>query len=279
VEDEVEQIAAIPDRSERLRAATAELATAQRTMNELARLRRALIQELHDEGWSYAKIAEAAGLSRGRIHQVRHQGPAPEGAFFGTHPLRILTPLKVEKRDARPVVAMEDVTASQRLGDFGRSLGFDVDFEPIPLTGEVDLNRDGLIVIAGPRISSQIAAVLETDPALGFTRIGGAWALSDRRSGTVHTSGSEASPQRPYDVAYLGRLTRPDGQGLVTILTGIHPPGSLGVVDYLVNDLAALHRDTGAGTFSVLFRVDYDSDTHEPQSVERISPVYRHQEG
>lgn len=274
----MERIAAIPDRSERLRAATEGLATTQRTMNGLARLRRALIQELHEQGWSYAKIAEAAGLSRGRIHQVRHQGPAPEGAFFGTHPLHILTPLKVEQRGARPVVAMEDVTASHRLGDFGRSLGFDVDFEQIPLTGEVDLNRDGLIVIAGPRISEQIAAVLDTDPVLEFTKVDGAWALSDRRTATVHTSGPEASPSRPYDVAYLGRLPRPDGQGSVTILTGIHPPGSLGVVDYLVNDLATLHRDASLGPFSVLFGVEYDPKTHEPQHVERISPVYRHQE-
>jgi hypothetical protein len=48
---------------------------------------------LHDDGWTYAEIAEATGLSRGRVHQVRHQGPAPEGAFFGRSPLRIATAL------------------------------------------------------------------------------------------------------------------------------------------------------------------------------------------
>jgi hypothetical protein len=278
VEDEVARIAAIRDRSERLRTATERLATTQRTMTELARLRRGLIQELHDDGWSYARIADAAGLSRGRIHQVRHQGPAPEGAFFGTHPLHIVTPLKVEQRGARPVVAVEDVTASQRLADFARTLGFESEFEQIPLSGEIDLNRDGLIVISGPRISDAIADVLSTDPALEFTKVNDVWALADRRAGTVMTSGSDATPPRPYDVAYLGRLGRPDHHGTVTILTGIHPPGSLGVIHHLVNDLASLHREAGVGRFSVLLGVDYDPTTHEPQRVRRISPVYRHDE-
>src|SRR6266545_2339710 len=209
---DVDRIVSIPDRIERLRAATEGVSTAQRTMTELARIRRTLVQELHSEGWSYAEIAEAAGLSRGRVHQVRHQGPAPEGAFFGRSPLRIATPLKREERRARPVVAAEDVAAAQRLGELARSLGFDVEYEQIPLNGAIDLNRDGLIVICGPRISRDVAGVLETDPVLRFKKLRSGWALEDRTTGEVYMSGPD-DDERPHDVAYLGRLPRPDGNG------------------------------------------------------------------
>src|SRR6266545_8410742 len=270
--DEVARVASISDRIERLRAATEGVSTAQRTMTELARLRRALIQELHEEGWTFAEIAEAAGLSRGRVHQVRHQGPAPEGAFFGRGPLRILTPLKREEKRARPVVAAEDVAASQRLGELARSLGFDVEYEQIPLSGNIDLNRDGLVVICGPRISRDVAGVLDTDPDLRFKKVATGWALEDRTTGEVYMSGPD-DDERPYDVAYLGRLRRPDGNGMLIVFTGIHPPGSLGVVHLLANQLAELYRDARKGPFSVLVGVEYDDETHEPTRVQTITPV------
>ncbi len=273
--DEVARVASIEDRVERLRAATEGVSTAQRTMTELARLRRALVQELHDEGWTFAEIAEAAGLSRGRVHQVRHQGPAPEGAFFGHSPLRIATPLKREEKRARPVVAAEDVTASQRLGDLARSLGLDVEYEQIPLSGAIDLNRDGLVVICGPRISHDVAGVLDTDPDLRFKKLDTGWALEDRTTGQVYKSGPD-DDGRPCDVAYLGRLRRPDGDGMLIVFTGIHPPGSLGVVHLLTTQLAELHRDARKRPFSVLVGVEYGEDTHEPTKVQTITPVHRH---
>ena len=81
---EVERIADIEDPFELLRLATERLAAAQRDVTELSRLRRRVIQDLHGQGMSYSQIADAAGLTRGRIHQIRHQGPAPEGAFLGS---------------------------------------------------------------------------------------------------------------------------------------------------------------------------------------------------
>ncbi|MET8337534.1 hypothetical protein ABZV22_27665, partial [Streptosporangium canum] len=38
-------------------------------------------------------------------------------------------------------------------------------------------------------------------------------------------------PACPVDYTYLGRLARPDGNGNVLVFTGIHPQGTLGVVD------------------------------------------------
>lgn len=273
--DEVARVAAIDDRIERLRAATVGVSTAQQTMTELARLRRALVQELHDEGWTYAEIAEAAGLSRGRVHQVRHQGPAPEGAFFGKGPFTIAMPLKREERQSRPVVAAEDVRASQRLGELLRSLGFDFEIEEIPLGGDIDLDRDGLIVICGPRISPVVEKVLNQDPDLRFTQLETSWALEDRTTGKIYKSGQDDGG-RPYDIGYLGRLPRPNGSGELIVFTGIHPQASLGIVQFLTTQLQTLHRDARKGPFSVLLKVEYDPETHEPSSVEPITPIHRH---
>jgi DNA-directed RNA polymerase specialized sigma24 family protein len=92
--DESDRIAAMKDPFAQLRAATDRMAQAQREVAELARLRQRVIRDLHGQGMSYAQIAEAAGLTRGRIHQLRHSGPAPESAFLGTGELVIATPLK-----------------------------------------------------------------------------------------------------------------------------------------------------------------------------------------
>src|SRR6266700_6559776 len=108
---EYERIAKISDPFELLRAATGRLGEAQQEVTELARLRRKVIQDLHAQGLSYAQIAEAAGLSRGRIHQIRHTGPAPEGAFLGTGAVTVVTPLRRDDETSRQLVALDDVTA------------------------------------------------------------------------------------------------------------------------------------------------------------------------
>ncbi|MFC6577765.1 sigma factor-like helix-turn-helix DNA-binding protein [Planomonospora parontospora] len=129
---DLDRIAAIDDPYLLLRAATERLNAAQQEVTELARLRRRVIQELHAQGMSYAQIAEKAGLSRGRIHQIKHTGPAPEGAFLGTGTITLATPLKREAGNARPVVAMEDVTAAKRLEDLARGFGLAVNLEHVP---------------------------------------------------------------------------------------------------------------------------------------------------
>ena len=199
---ETGRIAAISDPFELLREATARMAAAQEEVTELARLRRRVIQELHDGGMSYADIAQQVGLTRGRIHQIRHGGPAPEGAFLGQGTVTIITPLKQEAIGSRPVVAVEDVTGAQRLGDLARSFGLEPSFESIPIGGEIDLNRPNLVVISGPRISTHVAQVLAQDPALRFERASdGPWTLVDRTTGVVHRSGQDQKQQHNWDAA------------------------------------------------------------------------------
>jgi hypothetical protein len=276
---DVERLAALEDPFDVLRAVTRRMAEAQREVTELARLRNRVVQQLHAQGLSYAQIAEAAGLSRGRIHQLRRRGPAPEGAFLGAGQATIITPLKQEERGARPVVAVEDFTAAQRLADLARTLQLEVDFDHVPLGGAIDLNRDNLIVICGPRISDAVGEVLAQDPVLQFQRAtDGPWTLRDRRTGKGYRSGSDLEPPTPWDVAYLGRLPRPDQQGLVMIFTGIHPPGTLGVVHLITTEITSLYEQVGGTRFSTLVGVDYAPDTREPVSVELLTPLYTHEE-
>ena len=277
--NEVERIAAIEDPILLLRRATERLAAAQRDVTELGRLRRRVIQDLVGQGMSYGQIAEAAGLSRGRIHQIRHKGPAPEGAFLGTGLIRILTPLKRDEIKGRPVVAVEDVAASQRLEDLARSYGFDVEREHISLDGEVDLNRPNLIVICGPRLSEPMRRLYERDPVINWEKTPmGSWALRDTATDKLYTSGSDHDPAEAYDAAYLGRLPRPDGQGRIIVFTGIHPQGTLGVVHLLTSEVDSLWSQLRDQEFSVVLGVKYDPDSHEPVKVEQLTPFYRHDE-
>jgi hypothetical protein len=277
--NEVERIAAMRDRFELLREATARMAAAQDEVTELAWLRRRVIQELHDMGISYAEIAQQVGLTRGRIHQIRHAGPALEGAFLGLGKVTIATPVK-EEADTGPVVAVEDVTSAQRLGELARNLGLVPAFESVPLGGAIDLNRPNLVVICGPRLSPAVAQVLARDPTLGFEQAGdGAWVLIDRTTGMTYRSGQDEASPRPWDVAYLGRLPRPDGRGFLIVFTGIHPPGSLGVVELLGTRIAELYAEVQTHPFSVLVGTEYDPETHEPRRVELLTPLYRMEVG
>ncbi|HEY3682907.1 MAG TPA: sigma-70 family RNA polymerase sigma factor [Streptosporangiaceae bacterium] len=274
-----DELAGIDDPYELLRVTTARLQTAQEEVTELSRLRRRLVQDLHAQGLSYAQIADAAGLSRGRIHQIRHTGPAPEGAFLGAGTITVVTPLKREAKNARPVVAMEDVTAAKRLEDLARSFGLGTELEHLPIGGEIDLNRPNLIVICGPRLSDVVGRAYDADPVVKWERADdGPWTLRDTRTETVYRSGWDDDPATNHDVAYLGRLPRPDGNGTFLVFTGIHPPGTLGVVRLLATDIGSLWGQVTDRPFSAVVGVTYDPESHEPEETELLTPLYVHEE-
>ena len=77
----------------------------------------------------------------------------PERAFLGTDRLTVAIPLKTEAASGRPVVAQEDFAAFNLLADLARDLQLEATAEYIPIGGGLDLNRDNLIVICGPRLS------------------------------------------------------------------------------------------------------------------------------
>ncbi|MEV6191175.1 sigma-70 family RNA polymerase sigma factor [Streptomyces sp. NPDC051920] len=277
--DELQRIAAIDDPYLLLREVTTRLADAQQEVTELARLRRRVVQDLHAQGLSYAQIAAKAGLSRGRIHQIRHTGPAPEGAFLGRGAVTVATPLRRDDERGRTVVAVDDVSSGKRLEDLARSYGLDVHSEHVSVSGEIDLDRDGLVVVCGPRMSQQMWDTYGQDPVLRWKQADdGPWTVVDGRTGAVYRSGQDSDPARPYDVGYLGRLLRPDGEGSLLAIAGIHTQGSLGVVQLLSSDLNSLWGQVGEHRFSTLVGVEYDPESGEPRSVELLCPLYRHDE-
>ncbi|MFC8044316.1 hypothetical protein [Nocardia sp. NPDC057353] len=269
--DDVARVFAIEDKVDRLKAATEGVAAAQQTINELTRIRRAVIRELHDEGWTFARIGAAAGLSRARIHQVSTQGPAPEGLFFGHGALRVLVP---EVRAGR-VLGAPDPAAAQRLAELLRQLGFAVVVENFLPGRPLDLNRDGLIVLGGPELSPSLRQLVTADPRLRrtITRAGDARrGIEDRAARRVYRPGGP----EPHDIAYLARLPRPDGRGTILVIDGLHPPGSLGAVRLLATRLATLHERAAGHLFSVLIAVKYERATGEPVDADLLTPVYRH---
>ncbi|MET9366758.1 sigma-70 family RNA polymerase sigma factor [Streptomyces griseoflavus] len=277
--DELQRIMAIDDPYLLLREVTTRLADAQQEVTELARLRRRVVQDLHAQGLSYAQIAAKAGLSRGRIHQIRHTGPAPEGAFLGSGAVTVATPLRRDDERGRTVVAVDDVSSGKRLEDLARSYGLAVTSEHVPVSGEIDLNRDGLVVVCGPRMSQDMWNTYAQDPVLRWEKAeDGPWTVVDRLTGTVYRSGQDSDPTRPYDIGYLGRLPRPDGKGSLLAIAGIHTQGSLGVVQLLSSELNSLWGQVGDRRFSTLVGVEYDPETSEPRSVELVCPLYRHDE-
>jgi len=277
--EDVKRVAEIASHADRARAASELLTELQAGVTETARLRRESIAWLREQGYSLAAIADILGVSRARIAQLREAGPPPERAFLGTDRLTVAIPLKTEATSGRPVVAQEDFAAFNLLADLARDLQLDATPEYIPLGGEVDLNRDNLIVICGPRLSSVIREVLQSDPVLGFDQDDdGRWLLQDRRTSQVYQSPSDLPQPRPADFGYLSRLRRPDGNGTFVLLTGIHAVGSHGIIDYLRRELTDLYEEIDLQPFSTLITTEYDAATRQVVRSERITPLYQHQE-
>lgn len=287
--EEADRLAKIEDHAERVRVASETLAKLQADVAEAARLRRESIAWLRDHGYSLAAIADLIGVSRARIAQLREAGPPPERAFLGTDTLTIAIPLKVgEDPDIalkptedrkRPVVSQEDVAASNELVELARDLQLGATIEYIPTSGVVDLNRNNLIVICGPKISATVAKTLTADPVLRFHEDEhGRWFLVDQRIGQTYRSPSDdlTDPQ-PGDIAYLARLPRPDGQGTILLLTGMHAVGSHGVVRYLERELAELYQEVGTRRFSTVIACDFDLVTRNILSSRRVAPLHLHE--
>ena len=221
-------------------------------------------------------IAEGAGLRRGRIHQIRPTGRAPEGAFLGVGAVTGVTPLRFDPPSRRSVVALDDVRAGKRLEDLARSFDLTVSTDHVSVSGEIDLDRPGLLVICGPRMSEAMREAYAKDPVLAWERDDGGWLLRDKRTGTGYRSGQDEDPPRPYDVGYLGRLPRPDSKGTILAIAGAHPEGSLGVVHFLTTDIGTLWGQVADGPFSVVVGTEYNPATHEPVRTELLTPPYRH---
>ncbi|MEV0533643.1 sigma-70 family RNA polymerase sigma factor [Kitasatospora sp. NPDC050463] len=278
--EELERVANVAVPIERAKAAIALMADYQNRVVELSRVRREAIEEASASGMSQTEIAALLGVSRGRVGQLASAGPAPERAFFGLGPMTVALGGKYEagkSLDENPseVVTREDLSNYEHLRKLFASLKLESEYEVIPASGIVNLNREHLVVICGPRLSPIVAQVLEGDDNLRF-RKDRAWHLVDQRTDTEYRSPLDEDGMAG-DVGYLGRLPRLDGKGTFLYIAGIHAIGANGVVHYLENHLAELYREVRTKRFSTLISCRYDPKTLEVLESSRVTPIYRHE--
>ncbi|MGW0121247.1 sigma-70 region 4 domain-containing protein [Streptomyces sp. NPDC003327] len=277
---EMEKVAGVADPVDRAKAAIDLMARYQSHVNELSRVRREAIEEAQAMGMTQAEIAKRLGVSRGRVGQLASAGPPPERAFFGTDLITVSLGGKYEAGktpDEFPseVITREDLGNFEHLRKLLAGMKLDAQYEVIPPSGMVNLNRDNHVVICGPRLSPLIAQVLEGDDNLRFAK-DTAWHLRDQVTGDVYRSPQDEDGSAG-DIGYLGRLPRLDGKGTFLYVAGVHSIGANGVVHFLENNLAELYRELRTRRFSTLISCRYDPKTLEVLESRRVTPLYRHE--
>lgn len=273
--EEVRKLREIQDPVARGQAVTGLLRDCQAEVTELSRIRRETLNELKKLGYTQTQVAEKLGLSRGRIGQIATSGPAPERAFFGDDDLIVLVGQKKEEGLGRPVIATATVTAFSRLQAFAATYSLNARMESVPPPGLVNLNRENLVVLGGPRMFPMVAQLLEGDPFLRYELDeNDKWSLLDIQTGVRRYSPRLTGENR--DLAYLGRLPRPDGRGNFVVSAGIHPTGTQGGVAYLETALAELYGEVRDKRFSVVIECEFDPETLEVTSAHKVTPIYRH---
>ncbi|MGR6921109.1 hypothetical protein ACU635_43295 [[Actinomadura] parvosata] len=269
----------ITDPLDRVKAATDSLTQIKSTEAEASRIRRDALDELITSGKTQAEIAKALDISDARLSQIRKSGPPPERAFFGATTQPVIAAV-AEKREANktkpgPVVSIDDLQAYNRLRGMVEDLGLSASYEVIKPPGNIALNRNGLVIICGPRHSWLISQVLGADDKLAFEEEEGIWHLVDRETGVTYRSPEDSG--EPGDIAYLGRLPRPDHKGHFLYIAGIHAAGAAGAVHYLESELSSLYREVRNRRFSMLISCRYNPETHQIVSSQRITPIYKHE--
>jgi hypothetical protein len=256
---EFDDIRRDPDPVSRGRRATELLTVYQQQAAELARLRRAAIEDAHHRlGLSYTQIAAAMGLTKGRVSQIRVSAPAPERAFFGIGPVSVGIPYRYQVTDReRPLIAAEDARAGAEAERLLGSYGFTV------TTWQIEPHATALpagdaVVICGPKSAPAAAALLARDPELAISEDAGRWQITSR-SGQQYRSPADGEQPAPADIAYISRHR--DGDRVIVHIAGIHAIGSLGAVRYLTASLADLFAQAGDTSFSLVTEAAYQGLT------------------
>jgi hypothetical protein len=271
--EDLKRLIQVEDPVKRGQQATALLTECQAAITELARIRREVIDELRKGGMTQAEVAKALGLTRARVSQISKLGPPPERAFLGIGTMTIAVALKKESEFGRPAVAQETVEAANLLQAFARSMEMNAALEYVAPPGIVDLNRENLVVMLGPRLSPLVSQILEADTALKFRKDDEGWHLVDQRENTVYRSPMDTGQNSC--IGYLARHSRPDQQGTFLYAAGIHAMGLQGVIHYLENNLGRLYDEVRLRRFSMVIRCDFDPETHQVVASKPLTPIYK----
>ena len=271
-------VTAISDPEARAKAVSALIDENQATGQELARLRREALDELLAMGRTQTQLADLLGISRSRISMMLSAGSRPERAFLGTSRLTFAIGSKQEtgRSDPSDMLSAETFTAYETVASIAKASGLESDYEIVPQPGLVDLNRPNLVVLTSPRLLPFVGQVMGADPHLRFANDEAGWFLIDQTTGTEYRSPRDKG--EAIDYAYVGRLPRPDGKGTFIYLAGIHAQGTLGAAQFVADNLRELYRELKVRRFSTVVACRLAShDDRRVVSVERITPLYRHE--
>lgn len=255
--DNFDDVRRDPDPIRRGRRATELLTSYQQRAAELARLRRAAIEDAHRElGMSYTQIAAAMGITKGRISQIRATAPARERAFFGTGPVSVGVPYRYRVTDRRrPLIAAEDAKTGEHITRL--LVGYALAVTTYQIEPDTAAPPPGdTVVICGPKSAPVGAALLARDGALSVRQDAGRWWIVQRGGGERYGSPADDPEPADADLAYVGRHQY--GDHVAVHIAGIHAIGSLGAVHYLTGHLAALFGQAGDASFSLVIRASYD---------------------
>ncbi len=255
--DDFDSVRSDPDPLRRGQRATTLLTIYQQRTAELARLRKAAIEEAHCErGMSYTEIAAILGITKGRITQIRASAPGLERAFFGVGPISVGVPYRYRATDReRPLVAAEDMQTGEQIEQLLTSLAFAVTRYQIEPDRE-DLPNGDTVVVCGPKSAPAGTALLAHDPILGMVEDNGRWWIEHRSTGELLGSPADEPPHGNSDIAYVGRHRQ--GGRVIVHVAGVHAIGSLGAAHYLTGHLAEMFRQTSDRSWSMAIRSTYD---------------------
>lgn len=107
----------------------------------------------------------------------------------------------------RTVVDEADLAAVQKLGRFLGKYGIEVHDELIQPDGYIDLDRDGLVVICGPKSSTVIRHLMGRDDVVRFEHDEEYWYLADQSNAKNYYS-LRATKGLNSDIGYISRTER-----------------------------------------------------------------------
>lgn len=268
--DDFEAVRADPDPIRRGQRAGKLITLYQQRSAELARLRRAAIEEARDvRGLSYTEIAAQLGITKGRITQIRSTAPPPERAFFGVGPVQIALPGRIiREREDLVIAGPDDATGAHLVAELEKLAFVLADRVVLDPRHEWEPSGDA-VVVCGPTSAHIGHVLMSADPMVRMS-IGDnvQWYIVDQQTGERYLSPMDEAEPRRADHAYIAR--RKLGNHTVVHIAGLHALGSIGAAHYVTRTLPELFAEFGDAEFSMAVTTEYDGMS--PISIKVLIP-------
>ncbi|WP_199441711.1 helix-turn-helix domain-containing protein [Umezawaea beigongshangensis] len=269
--DEFESVRSDPDPIKRGQRASELITIYQQRSVELARLRKAAIEEARrSSNMSYTEIAAALGITKGRVTQIRSTAPRPERAFFGVGPLEIALPGRIIREREDVVIASEDDATGAYLTVELEKLAFSVADRVLIDPREEWEPKGDAVVVCGPASAHIGHKLMGEDPFLTMTLGDNAqWYIVDRITGGRYLSPMDDVNPIRADHAYIAR--RKLGNHVIVHIAGLHALGSVGAAHYLITALPELFAEFGDSEFSMAVTGEFEGLA--PKKISVLAPV------